>query len=235
VTALPLLALLLLGPKLPSAGVVGSGAFTPVAATWVQAKTGDEYVFNGTTTVSTGNLTSDPNTGMLVAFVVSYHGTLPPLSSIADTRGMTWTNRTNLVGTNSHTEIWTAPITGSGTCNVTATWASNVEYRHITVVEISGVNGYNAQTSQANVSADPAPSLTLNVTSQPAFVLHMIVPWSNGTPAADAGWTDRGRFGGTNQAVEIETTRVTATGNKTGTWVLAWEANTQAMISLTEG
>ncbi|WP_214327837.1 phage tail family protein [Nonomuraea sediminis] len=118
---------------------------------------------SGGTTVSsvtTGSFTR-PAGGLLVAMVMAYSDTEPAVSG----GGLTWTKRVEL----GQVEIWTAPVTGSGSMTVTVDNLTGSFGRAVSV-KVDAVTGQHASSPIGASGSGSSTNNTLNVTGYTSTV-----------------------------------------------------------------
>jgi hypothetical protein len=199
------------------------------------------------TTITSGQLASDVTAGNRLWVVASADNapTMTP-SKNAGTATIgsfvskgTAQNATLLNGI----EHWECEITGTGTLDILVTFGSSQVERVIYVAEISGVNAAQSGAANAN-NNDPTDTLTVNVTTQPAFGLIFVVDLqgtsltSGGVTPAESGWTQHERIDWSATVSEgvCQKKAITSTGNRTGNFDNnSFDHYCQCMIVFTDG
>lgn len=189
------------------------------------------------TTIASGNLDTNPTSGNVLWVVARSQGTTT--MSIADSLGLTWTSHGSIAespGTNSVLEHWTAPVTSSGACSVTVTYAAAQDNRGIFVAEVSGVGAVQGSDEDMSNGDLTTPLMSVAATA-PAFALMAGNALQGGTiTITGTAWTDVGFFWSpTVTGLRVGSQVISASGNVTGQFnTPSFDRATEAMIVFSE-
>lgn len=206
--------------------------------TLVQTVANENYA--SATTIATGSFASNVAAGNFLQIFVSSDAadtvTITQNSGTATIGAVTERGSVVEAGTLDEGTILTCAVTGSGSLDLLCTYGSAQTARCIVAHEISGVSGYQGHDIQTDTGSNPSTTLTVNVTTQPAFVVADACFLQGGTPGVGTGFTDGGTFWGTVRNGRVQYKAVTSTGNTTGNFVNALlDRNNCAMVVWTDG
>lgn len=119
-------------------------------------------------------------------------------------------------GTAETTKVYTCEVTGAGSLDLLATFGASDANRMLFAWEVTDVDAFFGSTSATDTGSNPTPTLTVNVTSPPAFGLMVGVDVQSGTPSTGSGWTSFGTFGSAVHLGRAQTRSVAVSGNLTG-------------------
>jgi hypothetical protein len=119
-------------------------------------------------------------------------------------------------GTAETTKVYTCEVTGAGSLDLLATFGASDANRMLFAWEVTDVDAFFGSTSATDAGSNPTPTLTVNVTSPPAFGLMVGVDVQSGTPSTGSGWTSFGTFGSAVHLGRAQTRSVAVSGNLTG-------------------
>lgn len=152
-------------------------------------------------------------------------------ASITGATGVTiaGTAATKLAGgtiSSQGSEIWWAPTNAGGSANVVITWGAGQHDGFASVVEWSGVSGFDVKGEVAQTPASLAPSVSTDSTTTvtPTLLVGVSASVSFANPntyTQPAGWTGLGTEsdgGGTNSGATAYLEDSGAVGVKTATW-----------------
>ena len=145
-----------------------------------------------TTTITTASFTR-PVDGLLVALVAAVSESTPTVSG----GSFTWTRRVQRASGINYAEIWTAPVTGSGSVTVTL-GVELVEGFDVGLgaLKVVGVTGQHATEPIGNTGNNTATTNTLNVTGYTSSGVgsrgFLVALDSNGLGSPTAGGGDTG-------------------------------------------
>lgn len=138
-------------------------------------------------------------------------------------------------GTAETTKVYTCEVTGAGSLDLLATFGASDANRMLFAWEVTDVDAFFGSTSATDTGSNPTPTLTVNVTSPPAFGLMVGVDVQSGTPSTGSGWTSFGTFGSAVHLGRAQTRSVAVSGNLTGNFGNAGlDRNNTFMVVFTE-
>jgi len=138
-------------------------------------------------------------------------------------------------GTAETTKVYTCEVTGAGSLDLLATFGASDANRMLFAWEVTDVDAFFGSTSATDTGSNPTPTLTVNVTSPPAFGLMVGVDVQSGTPSTGSGWTSFGTFGSAVHLGRAQTRSVAVSGNLTGNFGNAsLDRNNTFMVVFTE-
>lgn len=133
------------------------------------------------------------------------------------------------------TKVYTCAVTGTGSLDLLATFGASDANRMLFAWEVTSVDAFFGSNSATDTGSNPTPTLTVNVTSPPAFGLMLGVDMQGGTPATGTGWTNYNTFGSAVHFGRAQTKSVAASGNLTGDFGNAgFDRNNTFMVVFTE-
>ena len=196
---------------------------------------------SGGTSIATTTLASNVTSGNFLQLVVSgdVPATITPTKNSGTATIGTWTQRETQTeaGTGSFSTWLTCAITGTGTIDVLGTYGSSqTNVRAISIAEIAGVSGFQGSSSQQDGGNNPTTTVTVNVTTAPAFGVMQGVDDQGGTLTVGAGWTSDGSTGAAGLKCTVQHKAISITGNTTGNYVNAgFDRGQAAMLVWTDG
>ena len=210
-----------------------------MAGAIVQTKGNDSG--STSTTIASGTLASNVTSGNFL--MVGASGatgavtiTLSQNSGTATIGSWTEQEAQQESGTGDQSRWFWCQVTGTGSIDILATYGASQTGRGISVVEVSGCNAFQASSSQPDTGNNPTPTVTVNVTTQPAFGVMMGVDLQGGLMTVGSGWTDQGSTSTTDFRCRIQSKAISSTGNTTGNFVNAgFDHNNSTMLVFTEG
>lgn len=109
------------------------------------------------TTVTTASFTRPAAGALLVAMVMCTSDSAPAMSG----GSLTWTLRKQQLAGTTYAQLWTAPVTGSGTMTVTLTVGGSLQGL---ALKVDGVTGQHASSPIGNTGGGTSSNNTLSVT-----------------------------------------------------------------------
>lgn len=172
------------------------------------------------TTIASGSFGSNVTSGNKLWIVVNAGTNVtitPSINSGTATLG-TITSQGSIIeaGVLDELEHFTCDVTGTGSLDVLITYGSSVDRRGVWIAEVSGVSAVDGTDEQTNgPGTNPTTTLTVNVTTQPAFGISFCTDYQGGTPGVGSGWTNYATGWAGVSGARIQTKAISATGNTT--------------------
>ena len=190
-----------------------------MAGAIVQVKTA-EGGGGSSTTLASGTLVSNVTSGNLLWVVVNSDNapsvTLSKNSGTATIGSFTSHGSVQEPAVFDTTHHFTCDITGSGTLDILATFGTSQPERVIAVAEISGCSTVDGS-HEVSSNNGPTDTMTVNVSTQPAFGLSFCVNLQGTGTGVGTGWTSHTVVDWTATIGEgiLQYKAITATGNTT--------------------
>jgi len=191
------------------------------------------------TTIATGNAPSNVAAGNFLVILsnsdTNVSCTVTQNSGTATLGTITQRETQTEAGTAETTKVYTCEVTGAGSLDLLATFGASDANRMLFAWEVTDVDAFFGSTSATDTGSNPTPTLTVNVTSPPAFGLMVGVDVQSGTPSTGSGWTSFGTFGSAVHLGRAQTRSVAVSGNLTGNFGNAGlDRNNTFMVVFTE-
>lgn len=129
---------------------------------------------------------------------------------------------------------FTAPIVTGGALTVTATYGASVSNRQLVVVELSGIDAYDAQGTATDTGSNPTTAASATLTTAAGFGVAMCVDYQGGLPTVGAGYTSGGAItgGGAMLQGRIQYQAFTSAGSKSANFGNAGFDRTATVFAL---